>query len=583
MGSYSSETEISTSNNNNIMNRRDSPLNNRRDTFISQNKDRTISVLEHNLTYHVRKTLSRIHTSSVSQKSETESVKFLRMKKSRYLKRLTLIGYVLSLLCCLSAGSVMIISLYSSTWLTVLNYNSFQINLISSAINMGAYLAPPFLGVICDTHGPVTLSLISLLSFVPHYYFMSTMGSVPIDDVKNFGFIVYCCFMIGCGTSSLYFASLISCSKFFTESKILSISMPTTLYGSSSVLFAYVVTHWTKLRFIPKIGNSSAEVFLNLQLVFKYMAIFYFIVIVLNYFAASIVTHLKLEYEEENQETEPLLYSKNTSYSALSDEDDEEVLATDIDEPAEELISDSETKGEVHLKPVALSAKLESFFKNKRTIMLFAIVFLSIGCFETFISNMASISKLYSSEDITYLPQITLSNFSLSSTSIRFFVGIAIDLMTKFFGKNSKRIDIYFMMAFLILGLFTQITMYLSNSYLNILSGLMGISYGGLFTIFPIITLNHYDTNLFAIAYGCFLVAPSAGTPFFSLIFAKIFDKNQCLISWFDFSCINSIFLITSSAFGICLLLSFGIMIFGNEEEKALKIENEEEEEEIIV
>ncbi|OBA26246.1 MFS general substrate transporter, partial [Hanseniaspora valbyensis NRRL Y-1626] len=475
----------------------------------------SVSMLEHNLTYHVRKTFTKIHSSTASQQR-----------------------YCLSLVSSLAAGSVMIISLYSSTWLTLLNYNSFQINLISSAINIGAYMVPPILGAICDTHGPVTLSLISFFSFVPHYYIMSRIGSIPISEVKHFSIMIYCCAMIGCGTSSLYFASLISCARFFKESKMMSVSMPTTLYGCGSVLFAYVVTHWKKFKLIPKdkVEFNSDTTFLNLQQVFKYMALFYFIVIVLNYVATAIVTHLKLEYEEELEEVEvaeernPLLHRDNTNYEAITN---------------------------------TLTNKLQRFIRNKKTVLLFLIVFLSIGCLETFISNMAAISELYSSDKLIYSPQIALSNFSIFSTCIRFVVGMVVDLSAKKYGKHSKNVDIYLMICLLILGLISQTVMYLSNSYLNILSGVMGISYGGLFTIFPIITLNHYDDSIFAIAYGCFLLAPAAGTPLFSLVFAKIFDKNQCLISWFSFSCINSIFLITSGAFAFCLLLSVGITIFG--------------------
>lgn len=559
----------SPSKSNYIMPRSGSPLAIKRDSSFLLKKNRTISVLEHNLTYHVRKTLKNMHSSKNSKQNTTEAVNVSKIRKQKYLKRLSFIGYCLSLLSCLSAGSVMIISLYSATWLNILNYNSFQINLISSAINMGAYVIPPFLGVICDTHGPVLLSLVSFFTFVPHYYFLSTTASIPIDQVKSFGFIVYCSSMIGCGTSSLYFASFISCSRLFTESKMLSISMPTTLYGSSSILFAYAATHWKKLRLQPNAEVDVNETFLNLRLVFKYMAIFYSIVITLNYFATAIVTHLKLEYEEElekDDETLPLLNNENTNNAALFDDDDEEVLLTDNDENTVETCCYSVDELESN-EAESVNFKIQKFLRNKKTILIFVVVFLSIGCLETFVSNMAAISELYSSESVSYSPQIILSNFSFFSTGVRFFVGIVVDLATKKFSENSKNIDIYLMMLFLLVGFFSQLVMHFSTAYLNLLSGLMGIAYGGLFTIFPIITLNHYESNIFAIAYGCFLLAPAAGTPLFSLIFANIFDKNQCLTSNFSFSCINSMFLVSAFAFGVCFIITVAIVILGQQEE----------------
>lgn len=556
-----------------------SVLVNNRGSSSNNPRERTISVFEHNLTYHVRQTLHRFGSSSTSQ-SINSSIEELRKQKKEHLDKLSIFGYILSLFCCISAGSVMIISLYSSTWLTLLNYNSLQINLISSCINMGAYMIPPFLGFICDTHGPVTLSLISLFAFVPHYLYMSKNASLPADEVKHFGIILYSCFMIGCGTSSLYFASLISCSKFFTDSKVLSISMPTTLYGSSSVLFAYVLTHWKKLKLpIDSEKNPQGE-FFNLNVVFKYMAIFYFIVIILNYLASTIVTHLKLEYElldqkksDEIEAQQPLLRSSHTNYSAITDEEDEgeEALTTDTEDTLFGLVTNNSCdKENQELKtPASLKDKLSLFLSNEKTLLLFLIVFLSVGPLETYVSNMASISKLYSSEDVTYSPQVVLSNFSICSTIIRFFVGIIIDLLTKIFGKEYKNIDLYLMMFFLTLGLSTQLVLYFNDSHLTMISSLMGLSYGGLFTIFPIITLNHYDKNIFAIAYGCFLLAPSAGTPFFSVIFAKIFDTNHCLVSWLSFDCIRNIFMVTSISFGICLFLSVLIRIFSDRKKQS--------------
>lgn len=556
-----------------------SVLKDKRNSSVNGPRERTISVFEHNLTYHVRQTLHRLDSSSTSQKNINASIEELRKQKKAHLDKLSLFGYILSLFCCISAGSVMIISLYSSTWLTLLNYNSLQINLVSSCINMGAYMIPPFLGFICDTHGPVTLSLISFFAFVPHYLYMSRTASLPADEVKHFGLILYSCFMIGCGTSSLYFASLISCSKFFTDSKVLSISMPTTLYGSSSVLFAYVLTHWKKLKLpVDSITNPQQE-FFDLKIVFKYMATFYFIVIILNYLASTIVTHLKLEYDmldqkksDEIESQQPLILSSNTNYSAITDEEEEseEALTTDTEDTVFGLVTNNSLDKDNHEKnsETSLKDKLVLFLGNETTLLLFLIVFLSVGPLETYISNMASISELYSSEDITYSPQVVLSNFSICSTVIRFFVGIIIDVLTKIFGKQYKNIDLYLMMFFLSLGLFTQLSLYTSDSHLTIISSLMGISYGGLFTTFPIITLNHYDKDIFAIAYGCFLLAPAAGTPFFSLIFAKIFDTNHCLVSWLSYDCIKNVFLVTSISFGICINLSILIRILSNKKKE---------------
>ncbi|CAI8491268.1 unnamed protein product [Hanseniaspora opuntiae] len=205
----------------------------------------------------------------------------------------------------------------------------------------------------------------------------SSSTTQKTEEVKHFSLVLYSCFMIGCGTSSLYFASLISCSKFFTDSKVLSISMPTTLYGSSSVLFAYVLTHWKKLKFpIDNEKNPQGE-FFNLKVVFKYMAIFYFMVIILNYLASTIVTHLKLEYELLDQETSeeieshrPLLDASHTNYSAITDEEEsEEALTTDTEDTVLVTVTDgiSNNKYEENNTKVSLKDKLSLFLTNRKT------------------------------------------------------------------------------------------------------------------------------------------------------------------------------------------------------------------------
>ena len=116
-------TSSSPTNNTVFIKKSGSVLANNRGSCSNKQKERTVSVFEHNLTYHVRQTLHRFGSSTTSQ-SINSSIEELQKQKKEHLYKLSLFGYILSLFCCISAGSVNIITLYSSTWLTLLNYNS---------------------------------------------------------------------------------------------------------------------------------------------------------------------------------------------------------------------------------------------------------------------------------------------------------------------------------------------------------------------------------------------------------------------------------------------------------------------------
>lgn len=104
-----------------------------------------LSKVEHYLSYHTRLLLPHV----------------LSLKSSHR------IAYIFSLLSAVSAGFITLISLYSQPWQNHLNYSSWQINTIASMTNLGMYLTPPILGMIADSHGPITLSLLSIIGLYP--------------------------------------------------------------------------------------------------------------------------------------------------------------------------------------------------------------------------------------------------------------------------------------------------------------------------------------------------------------------------------------------------------------------------------
>lgn len=486
-----------------------------------------LSTLEHNATKHIRG--------------------FLKNHKTEHI---TVFGYIISLISCLSAGSVMIISLYSLTWLTEYHYTPLQANLISSAINIGGYLTPPLLGLLCDSHGPVVLSMTSVLTYVPHYYILSRS-----DSETDFKLIFYCFFMIGIGTSSLFFSALMSCSKFYPQSKLLSISLPTTSYGISSIWLGYLVTHMDYFKIKEKL--QSFENYLNLSHVYFFFSCFYLLIGVFDWIAASVVSRLKNElFQNETQLKKSVQNqqgAQHQNYSSL--ENSLETLHIETDQQA--------------LRPTKTTIKgmMLGFYKDPSAYLLLLVMFVSIGSMEMYITNMGTITELYDHDVVNiitetasnYDPQKTLATFSINSTAIRIVIGVVIDFCSKKLGL--KNVEISIMFVLLLVGLCSQILMLTTNRFLALGTSMMGLTYGGLFTTFPVVVLSHWGNEIFGTAYGSCMVAPALGSTTFGIVFARIFEKNSCSVvdKTSSFRCIGQIFQINTVSFVFALAVAMFI------------------------
>lgn len=91
-------------------------------------------------------------------------------------------AFVISLLSCLSAGSIMLFSLFSTSLHEVLGLSFFQVNTIASLSALGMYLCNPILGYLADCYGPASLSLVSGWFFMPSYWICAYLVRSLTDD-----------------------------------------------------------------------------------------------------------------------------------------------------------------------------------------------------------------------------------------------------------------------------------------------------------------------------------------------------------------------------------------------------------------
>ncbi|AET38475.1 Mch1p Ecym_2776 [Eremothecium cymbalariae DBVPG len=419
-----------------------------------------LSNIEDRLTYHIRKCLDESQLDWDT---------------------LHLASFIISLLACIPSGFITQISLYSDTWRQHLHYTSMEINTFSIAVNFGGYIAPPFLGLICDSHGPVLLTWISFIGFVPTYAYLAW---VFISGEPHFASSVFCFALIGISTSALYFASLFTCLKLYPDHQLLSISLPTTFYGLASV----IGTQALKLQWF-----NNGLPYLDLSRVFGFLVLCYTAVSFFTWVSSSFTSMLKLKAGESI-----------TVNSASSDNHSNH----DENDPRQPLLSPK------------VQCKLQTFFHDPYVYIMSFIVMASLGPLEMFLTNMGSLA------DLVHHPSV-LSSYSVMSTASRLLSGVMLDFCTYY--DIPKIIVLWLALLSGTVGQWLVLPALKSpqaSSPFIWSSILSGICCGSLFTVLPIITICIWGESIFGTAYGFFMCAPAVGSTIFSTLYATIFDKN---------------------------------------------------------
>ncbi|EJS44386.1 mch1p [Saccharomyces arboricola H-6] len=472
-----------------------------------------LSTIEHYLSYHTRLLLPHVLSRQSSHR----------------------IAYIFSLLSAVSAGFITLISLYSQPWQHRLNYSSWQINTIASMTNLGMYLTPPILGMIADSHGPITLSFLAIVGFIPSYSYLAYVFNHPELSLEgngdsSFNLSIVCFTFIGISTSALYFSALLTCTKLYPRTKLLSISLPTTCYGISSVVGSQLLR--IKWFWSYNAQSSSSSHVLNLGRVFQTFAWIYVVIGVLAWIATSVVSLLHFDEERDSQKH-------------FDDQTDVEQLP----------LLEPENRAEEKFARTILR-----IFTDPVTYILALSILLSLGPLEMFIANMGSLANLLVQVDAPTLSTKLLSTYALSSTFTRLMTGIIAD----FFAR--KRISIkWILLTLLSLGVCAQLFLLKLTSSSTVSSwglvptgSLVGVIYGGLFTVYPTLVLLIWGERSFGTVYGSLLIAPAVGSTIFCMLYAKVYD-SRCMNSGGDLlksSCISVVYKYSSMTFVASITLS---------------------------
>lgn len=393
---------------------------------------------------------------------------------------LRIAAFAVALFSCLVSGSILLFTLFGPSFHNVLGLSYLEINWIASLSAGGMYLCLPALGYLSDCYGPSVLSFLSVWFFVPSYALNSYLVQIGCSKLA-----LYCgsfC-LIGLATSSLYFSSLLTCAKIFPKHKGLAISLPVTCYGLSALLGSQLL----KLGYFKMIYRLDTEM-LDLVKVFRFFAWLYSFVGVLSFISSSIVLveqDVIFDLDETDaDDSTPLLHNDLTPQRSTRS----------IDPPN-------------HKKRFIL------FLRDVSSWVLLISLIMNIGPMESYQNNLSSIVAILEPVKSESNLSDKVSVLATSSTIARLvFGGLSDVLETK--GYSS----ITLLLASVACGIGGQ---WFNNVVLN------GISYGGMFTIYPTIVASVWGIDIMGSTWGSFMVAPAMGSIMFSLFYGKIADAGQ--------------------------------------------------------
>lgn len=407
--------------------------------------------------------------------------------------RLKLIAFVIALFACLSLGSIMLFSLFATSIHDSMSYSYLEINFIASLLAIGMYLCLPVLGYLADCYGPALLSIILIWLFCPSYFVNSLIISGPSSRLNLYILALNFC-LIGLATSSLYFASLLTCAKIYPNHKGLAISLPVSCYGLSTLIGSQIM----KLPVFIKPNG-----YLELSKVFGFFSGLYFIIGILNFVSNSIVS---MELQVLFNESTPLL------------EEDDLIPQRSV------------------VEPINHGQRFKNFVKDKSSWLLLVSLILNLGPLESFQNNLGSII-----ENTAHPIQTNLSDqigiLATSSTITRLLMGGLSDYLS----SDDRKYPInrtWLLSLIILMGSLGQFALVKSGlidfKYISVLNG---ASYGGIFTIYPTIVASIWGIDIMGSTWGSLMLAPALGSIIYSISYGKTVDYCEsqfCLNGYFN-------------------------------------------------
>ena len=456
----------------------------------------------------------------------------------------------------LCAGSITAYSLYGPLFQSRLHYSQVQVNAVSTAAELAMYLPVPIFGYLCDRFSPKPLSLFSGVFFGLGYLLAAL--AYQHGSVKEAGFppaVMVVAFVgVGMGTSCMYLSAVTTCAKNFGRGKHkgLALAMPIAAFGLSGMWQSQV---GSRLLY-ERAGERKGEV--DVYRYFIFLAILLFTVGVIGAFALNVVNEEEIIEEAVSELERSGLLEESPFFQRSIIHDSSNGYGT-VD--SSQTITNSTRPDDAEASSVAGKFRRSSEDARRKTWLLnnetriflldHTMWFLAAGFFavtgpgEAFINNLGTIiSTLYpppsSGPPSANSPATHVSIVALTSTLARLLTGTLTDLLAPVApplfihdDQPTKRFTcsrLVFLLASTLLFSLGQLLLASGliqshPSVFPLVSALVGLGYGAVFSLTPIIVSVVWGVQNFGTNWGIVAVVPAAGAAIWGAIYAAVYDR----------------------------------------------------------
>lgn len=416
------------------------------------------------------------------------------------------------------------------------------------------YMPVPIFGYLCDRFGPRPLSLFSAIFFGLGYLLAAV--AYHSGPSKNGGFppavMVISFVAVGSGTSCMYLSAITTCAKNFGKGKHkgLALALPIAAFGLSGMWQSQIGSRLLYDRSPQRYGEVDVYRY------FIFLAILLFVVGLVGAFALTVVNEEEMTDEAVSELERSGLLEDNPFFqrSVLQDSSNGYGTLESTENISNPVGSDNGETDSSSRKPRRRSedARRKAWFLNNATrnfLLDHTMWFLAAGFFlvtgpgEAFINNLGSIVNTFyfppsSGPPSSNSPAAHVSIVALTSTLARLLTGTLSDLFAPatepllFHDPSTRRFAcsrLVFLLTSTVLLSFGQLFLAsgLIQSYpplFALVSALIGLGYGAIFSLTPIIVSVVWGVENFGTNWGIVAAVPAAGAALWGGIYAAVYD-----------------------------------------------------------
>lgn len=461
----------------------------------------------------------------------------------------------------LCAGSITAFSVYGHLFLSRLHYTQAQVNEVSIAAELAMYLPVPLFGYLCDRFSARPVSLLAALLFGKGYLLAAfTYHAGPIKSGGTglpVGIMILGFVMIGSATSCMYLSAVTTCAKNFGRGKYkgLAISLPIASFGLSGMWQSQVAS---RLLYERNPDGSKGDV--DVYRFFLFLAGLLFAMGLVGTLGLRVVDEEEMidEAVEELERSGLLEESEFFRRSAQHEINGYGTIQHDEDHFGQRRGSTSQKSNaeSIRKKTWLLNAETRHFLTDPTMWFLAAGFFLVTGPMETYINNFGTIlDSLYPPPQHIPASNSTATHVSIiasTSTLARLLAGSLSDLLgpnahnpapgfrppsrssAEDPPENSKRFTasrMTFLLSttvLLTLGfalLASPLTSANPTPVFPVVSSFIGLGYGAIFSLTPIIVSIVWGVENFGTNWGLIAMVPAGGAAAWGFIYALIYEK----------------------------------------------------------